>query len=219
MNDEYDEYWDGYGEFNNEIDSFRESLKTAVKKEITDELAKLRTENRDLRDKVANLDSLEKEAQNKIRQAQNELDTATHRAASMKADEMFKYLEETKYIVTRVPHDQPKCGKCNDDRKLPFIYPSGKEGHEMCECAKAKYEWEPGEAIGTSIDIRNRDLMIWYRPYSTREDDYHSMSGDIKKPYNGEDFETIESDKYKILFNDKATASRFAAYLNTLKTN
>lgn len=214
-----DEYWDEYGEFNEAIGSLRESLKTTVKKEITDELTKLRTENKELKGRVSNLDQLEKEAQDKVRLAQNKYDSAAREAAYMRADELFKYLEDTKYMVTQVSHGQDKCDKCNDERKLLFTYPSGKDGYEMCSCHAQVYQWEATPAIGTSVDVRDKNLRVWYKPFST-DDNYHSMSGDIRRPYNGEDFGDLAKAniRYGLLFNDEETAGKYADWLNTKGT-
>jgi hypothetical protein len=210
-----DDYWEDYGEFNEEIESLRESLKTTVKGEIKKELESLRKENRELKGKVANLDKLEKEAKEIKRKADNEYETAVKRANYLKADELFKYLEETKYTVRHVSYTTSKCEKCNDDRNLLFTYPSGKEGVEKCpDCGFARYHWKVDVAIGTSIDIRNGELMIWYKPFSYKDDNYHSMSGDIKKLYKGEDFEAIKNNKYSILFGDEETAQKYADFLN-----
>lgn len=211
-----DEYWEDYGEFNQEIETFRESLKVAVKDEIKKELETLRVDNKSLRDKVAHLDSLEKEAEATKRKAEYEYESAVKRAGYLKADELFKYLEETKYMLSRRSGLLPKCDNCDEKRHVPFTYPSGKESYEICvTCGTPKYEWEVDTAIGTSIDIRSGDLIIWYKPFSTRdEDDYHSMSGNIKKLYNGESFEQLVEDNYQLLFNDEETAQKYATYLN-----
>lgn len=209
-----DEYWDDYGEFNEEIESLRESLKTAVKSEVRKELESLRTENKTLKEKVSNLDTLEREARDIKRKADNEYETAVRRANHAKADEIFKYLEDTKYGVTRNSYQLPKCDKCDKDRLMTFTYPSGKVGTERCvDCGVMQYAWETTTLVGTEVDIRRGELMVWYKPYSTREDDYHSMSGSVRKLYNGEDFEDITRD---YMFNDEAKAKEYAEYLNSI---
>lgn len=215
MNDE--EYWDEYGSYDSAAAELKETLIGSVKKEIAEKIAKLEQENAELKGKQKNLNVLEAKAKQKAAQLDREIAGAERSVRYKKAKDLFREIAETKYITIYEHYMPDKCAKCDDKRQLPFIYPSGKEGYENCpDCGSTRTKYVVTEAIGTSVDIRDGDLMIWYKPYRSWEDEeYHSMSGDIKTPYKGQDFADLN--QYRTLFNDKDTAQKYADYLTEKK--
>jgi hypothetical protein len=207
-----DDYWGDDSQYDSEIEALKDSLKSSVKAEIKKELETLRKDNRDLKVKLDNLDSLEKQAQSKARELERAIENAERSAKRKRAKELFAEIATEKYLVTSESYFEEKCGKCNDERKLVFTYPSGKEGLEVCNtCGYQQYRRVVTEAIGTSVDIRDGELMVWYKPFSKNDDDYHSMSGTIYKKYTGQPYE----DKiYSYLFETREDAQGYADFIN-----
>lgn len=212
-----EEYWDDYSTYDQTVTELKQTLLDSVKKEIKGTIHSLETENKQLKERLSNLDSLEKEAQSKLHQAEQEFRTASRRALSVTAKELLLAIKEPVFMVDCSFVEKDKCSDCNDDRKLPFVYPSGKPGLERCQCASPYQKFAVTPAIGKSVDIKwwggKREIMIWYGPHKLEDSDDSSLSGDIKEKYDGRDFSKVN--RYSTLFTDEETANKYAEWLNS----
>lgn len=216
-----DEYWDDYGEFNEEIENLRTTLKTTVKEEITKELERLRKENSELKSKQQNLVQLEAEASRLVTQAQREFESAKQRGLQVRAKELLEQLSVPAYRVVVHYVARPKCDKCNDKRQLEFTYPSGRLGAETCNvCGSSKGVYSVVDAIVVEAKISRwggkRELVTWYAPYYEDKDsgddaDVIRGSSDVRF-YKDEPFEKLGTGTN---FRDHDKAQEFADYLNS----
>ena len=210
------DYWDDYSEYDNTAEELKASLLVSVKQEVKDKIEKLQRENAELKEKQKNLTLLEQEVSRKTSQLDRDIRNAERTVKNAKAKELFKEIAETKYMLTNKSFTKDKCDKCNEKRKLTFTYPSGKVGEETCDvCGSTDYRAVVTEALGVSIDVRSGELIVWYKPYKYWDDDeYSSMSGEVKKPYTGQDFTEMDKSRYSYIFTDKSDAQKYADYLN-----
>jgi len=149
----YEDYYETTSEFDQEMERIKEHLRKAVKEETQQELAKLRTENRDMAGKLANLEALERAVFNERVGYENKLRNveATARRTVQKEGlrKLMELLREPRYRVTIAWDPQPKCGNCDEDRKLHYTTPRGREASESCECDVKVKRWETEELGST----------------------------------------------------------------------
>ena len=200
-------------------DEILQAMKAAVmkniKREILDEMERLRKENEELsefRDQrtiyQAELRKAKMEYERKAAQAVKE-------ARQARLLELFGGTPESGWKVDYKREYIEKCDKCDNERKLHFKAPSGKEMTEPCpHCAKFKYKHSPEEiplvSFGLGYKNWRKGELIRYYQY-TEETDYDSgTSSNVYK--SGTPFEKIN--KYGIVFTDKKTCEEYCAWLN-----
>lgn len=163
------EYGDYFGEssaFDQEVDGFKEALRKAVKQEITDEMESLRETVKEQAEKLKNLTALELAAEQKRNGYERKLDHAERDAlAKVRKEGIRKLLDvlaEPRYRIDTERKPQPKCNKCNEERRLRYTTPRGKVAYEPCECSATTLVWVVAEQYVHEISKRSGELVIWY---------------------------------------------------------
>jgi hypothetical protein len=226
----YYDYEDYYGEpskFEQQIEEFKDSLFNAVKQEHKDKMDQLIKENQELQEVKKNWKAVESEYKSKIRELENEKSKLELNAKRMRLDELFEGEFNT---ILYSPDDifvyASKCDKCDDNRKVKFLSPSGKEMEEDCECGKAYRKYITHSYYCTEFRVNRRKekgempLLMWYKKYSDYSSDYDGYTYDssnlVKKIYSPDlDFETIYNDyKYSIYFKNEEDCQKYCDWLN-----
>lgn len=207
------------------IESIKEKLRTEVKQEILDELAKLRKTNGELRAKVKNLAELERasiiakgEYEHKAKQAER---TAKSEANQLAANELLAVIAAPKFTVANIYTKKPKCDKCDGQRRLNYKTPSGRESYEMCVCNGSDDSYGVVEQMVKTISKdRYKKLMVWYivsakfMATDKEEDDY--IGAEILR-HPKESIVAME-DAYSLYgFDTRESAQALADYMNTKK--
>ena len=120
---------------------------------------------------------------------------------------------------------KPKCDKCDENRKIHFSSPSGREYEEDCECAKRYLKYLPKPYYCTEFRVNRHKtkenpypLMMWFKKYNDYSDDYDGYTYDAsdlcRSIYNGEDFNEIEKRKTYTYFRDEEDCQRYCDWLN-----
>lgn len=224
---DYEDYYGEPSEFEQQIDEFKDSLFNAVKQEHKDKMDKLEKENNELQEVKENWKSLENEYKSKILELKNEKSKLELNAKRMRLEELFEgefntilYSPSDIYVYVN------KCDKCDDNRKVKFISPSGKELEENCECGKAyrKYTTHPYYCsefrVNRNRKVEEMPLLMWYKKYKDYDSDYDGYTYDnsdlVRKIYSQDmDFETIFNDyKYSIYFRNEEDCEKYCDWLN-----
>lgn len=206
------------------IESIKEKLRTEVKQEILDELAKLRKTNGELTTKVKNLAELERasiiakgEYEHKAKQAER---TAKSDAAQLAANELLAVIATPKFTVDSIYTKKPKCDKCDGKRRLNYKTPSGRESYEMCDCNGSDHSYEVVEQMVKTISKdRYKDLIVRYvvsREFMAslnREGD-HIRSTILSQPRS---LEAMEGNYSEYGFDTRESAQALADHMNTKK--
>lgn len=224
---DYEDYYSEPSEFEQQIDEFKESLMKVVKEEHQNEINRLRKENEDLQETKKNFNSIKKDYESKIRELENEKQKLESNAKRMRLEELFE--GEFNVILYR-PYDKTmyhqKCNKCDDDRKVKFSSPSGKEYKEDCNCAKGFRKYSPSPYYCSEFRVnRRRDkgelpLLMWYKKYNDYSSDYDGYTYDssdlIKTIYSEDmDYETIKKEySYSIYFKSEVDCQKYCDWLN-----
>ena len=212
------DYYEDLSPFDEEVESFKESLRAAVKKETQTELDTLRTANREMTGKLADLDALERAAEAMKRSYEQKLHNAESTARrTVQKEGLHKLLEllrEPRYRVKRSWDLDPQCGNCDENRQLRYTTPRGKEAFESCECATRSSLWTVEELLVHEVARRNGQLLAWYHPASRYFDDDAVSSPDVLKSADGIALETMLEHPRDYGFSTEEAALALAEALN-----
>lgn len=213
----YDEFYENTTPFDEEIEAFKDHLRQAVKEETQKELDRLRAENRDMTDRLANLTGLERAAKEMVRRYEQKLHnaevTARHTVQKEGLRKLLELLREPRYRVDRSWELGPKCGKCDEGRRLRYTTPRGNEAFESCECASRNGNWTVEEMLVHEVAKRSSGLLAWYHPASSYfNDDLGSPT--VLKSADGVPLEEMEKNPRDYGFTTEAAAQALADALN-----
>ncbi|SDK80663.1 hypothetical protein [Arthrobacter sp. ok362] len=218
---DYDDYYGNTSPFDEEVESFKAALRAVVKQETQDELETLRTANREMTGKLANLNKLERAAEAAQRDYERKLSQAEQMARrTVEKEGLAKLLElfrEPRYRVHIVWDTQPKCVKCDENRKLRYTTPRGNVGFEACECFVQTQRWEVEETVVHEVARRGGKLLVWYHGTSRYFDDDSVGSPTVLKSPDGASLAELSQDPRGYGFPDADTAQELADALNEAK--
>ena len=209
------------GEFDEKIEELKNELRESVKKEIKDELEKLRKENKKLQDIKENFESVKKDYERKKAECNRAMQNAEHKAKQARLKELMDCFKITLWSVRWDYQYKKKCDKCNFQRYVKVTLPSGKMADDDCECGIGKLVYYPQEQILYRLSDGYRQLMAWYIPRSNAEDDTFTYTKDVKVIIDHDkDFEEIDEKKLQgTFFTTKEECQEFCDYMNEKEEN
>lgn len=165
----YDDFYEP-GEYDKQIEELKEALRTSVKQEIRDEIEQLRTDNRDMRLKLKELDHLTLEAKREKRHYELAYERAQAQArAEIKRESaaaLLDELTEPMYTVVAETRFGPKCDRCDEERWITYTTPLGRTANERCDCAgKRVTSYHVTECAAWSASHRHGELVVWHVPH------------------------------------------------------
>ena len=184
-----------------------EAIKEGVRRDIKDEMERLRKENAELqqykqeRQEVENIKKwYESRLQTEVEAYKRELRTA-------KIKELFGDYIVIGWGVKQKITLPPKCDKCDQDRYVHFKSPSGKDLREPCKCAQGEKVFYPEELELVRFYQGRERIIRYYAPLKTDDDDFRDKRNSI---YNGEPFDQVSL--WSIVFLDKETCEKYCAW-------
>lgn len=158
-----EEFYHEPSEFEMMVDEFKGSLMNAIKDEYIKEMDRLRKENNDLQEVKRNFDQIKRDFEQKKREFAAEYETKKSQVRRERLSELMQDCEVELYTVGSTNKYKPKCEKCDDERKIHFKTPSGRDTYEMCECSNRIYVYEPIPTLMSSFSIRDGKGHAWYK--------------------------------------------------------
>lgn len=167
------------------FEELKRVLLGTLKEEIKTELEHLRKENEELRPYKEDRDRLQRELQTVQANCKRRVEDAERKARAAALDELFGDCVVDAWKVGREYTKRPKCDKCDENRKLHYTTPRGRQMTEDCECAECFVKYVPKQAIMArfklhpNVPVKNQDdpnafsrpVFRWYTTeYSTIED-------------------------------------------------
>lgn len=210
-----EEFYYEPSEFDQKIDEFKEYLSESVKKEFQEEMDRLRKENADLQEIKANYKQIKDDYEAKKRELDFEKSNLKNQVRRERLNDLMKDFEVIMFRARTKSVRQPKCEKCDSNRRIKYTTPLGKTAYEDCTCSISDSVYYPEEYICKSFSI-NRDgnkLSAWY--IVDDKDDYASydFSTFAKVVYNdGMDYKGLNT--YDTFFKTKEECQSFCDYLN-----
>lgn len=170
-------YWDDGdyfepGEFGEKIEELKNELRESVKKEINDEIEKLRKENKELQGIKRNFESVKKDFERKKDECDRAIRNAESKAKQARLKELMEHFKVTLWAVSWDYRYKKKCDKCDKYRRIHVTLPSGKVVDDECICRVSKKVYYPKENALYELCERNRKLMAWYREKGNKGEEY-----------------------------------------------
>jgi len=177
---------------------------------IKDENARLKKANQILLDEQSNIRN--KEHQLEIRKSDLIRQVKRERLSQLMSDfQLVMYRSKATYPK------KPKCDKCDDNRKIKFYSPSGKQMEESCSCDKGKETFIPVEHICTEFKVSRDDgvMLMWYKENHEKDYDWYGYdcSDLVRSVYKGETFKDL--DNYNTYFKSKELCQEYCDWLNS----
>ena len=213
---DYGDYYDEPSEFEQQIEEFKNSLYDCVKKEHKDAMAKLEKENKELQETKKNFDAIKTEYNNKLRELNIKLETAERDAKILKLNDLMQELKQILWQVKTTKVYDRKCDKCNNNRKIKFLSPSGKVFEEDCQCGIGVVKYLPYQYELYSFQQDRNSVDKWYRKSSYHDDDYYTE--DSKRVdflvKTEEDFVSIPERMYNVFFETEELCMKYCDIKN-----
>jgi hypothetical protein len=220
-----DDYFYEQSENDIVMSEIRDIFKKMVKKEILDELEALRTENAELRqyrDERKTYEAKIREAEYKCQVA---IEKAQREANSTRIHNLFGEMLTVGYMITSNNKKRHKCDKCDDQRRIAYTTPLGKQTYEVCDCDGYDYFYEPKEVEMVRFSIRKRwndnENVVRYfhharNTYDDKEDENNYDR--VTWVYNNEPFEELAKNSYYgVVFLDRDKCQEYCDWCNEQK--
>ena len=207
--------WNDYyepSEFDEAVEEFKDAIRRNVRQELQDEIEQIKKENAELREVKENWDKIKR----KHEQAIYELCLAKEQAKKeVYKERLAEFLRRFSYVGYRPDADfvyGPKCDKCDEDRKIHFVSPMGKEMMEDCSCAKARIVYNPKEVHLFSFTALGKDSIIHY--FERFDIDINSARYEyVTEFYDDLPEKFDEVNQYRAVFKNKADCAEYCKWL------
>lgn len=212
-----EEFYNEPSEFEQQIKEFKSSLLDSVKKEYKDKMERLEKENAELQDVKKRMDEIERNYKRKEQELSWERQNLESKVRRERLSKLMGDLQVELYTVGSKSHKRPKCNKCDENRRIPYTTPLGKETYESCDCSKNIHVYEPAPITLNSFSIRDGKGNAWYKVKEDRSDEWLEYYSDS---INGSELITSEEQfesigyAYKTLFKDIEIAQKYCDYKN-----
>lgn len=207
--------WEDYyepSEFEKEIQNLKQSIRDSVKKEIKDEMDRLRAENAELREVKENWEEMKKEHEKAVRDLRLAKEDSEWLAKRTRAKDILAELAVIGYRLSAKYETGPKCDKCDQYGYRHFISPLGREMKEECTCKKAKKVLSPCEVMLIDFFVGEKVSGVYYEREKDSEDyDRYNMRADVYKELP-DDLGKIN--EYRAVFINKDDCQRYCDEMN-----
>ena len=214
---DYDDFYENYSEFDQQIDEFKQSLMLGVKKDFLAEMEKIKKENVELQSIKNNWKNIQEEYRRKESSLESAKSNAMWEAKKMRLSELMKDRELVVYKTDSKYTDKPKCDKCNENRVIKYITPLGKDAQENCECANKNVEYFPIPYVvyEFKIDEYDHKLSMWYKKIKYNNRDEERFEGDSVSGHEifNENME-YKDVGYHTVFKTQEECQKYCDYLN-----
>ena len=223
-----DDYFAEPNEFEEQIEEFKQSLKDSVKDEIKERITSLEGQLAELKKFRDERNAFVREYEAKVREAQKEArDAKIHAKVAedkWKKARLHELLGEYLTVGWKVGSSfeiGEKCDKCDDNRRIHFLSPSGKKLSEECACAKRYYRYFPKEAKLAKMWVRtknfhsgiNNDLYNRYYEVTENFDGDCDVYQETSTVYTS-DFKCEDVNSYRAVFMKKEDCQRYCDWKN-----
>ncbi len=222
MYDYDEEFFYEPSEFEAKIDEFKQSLLDVVRTDYKTEMERLRTENAELQEVKKNFEQIKNDYKHKEQQLQYDRNNMEQKIRGARLAELMKNLEVTLYRADYKTVLGNKCDKCNSNRQIEFIAPSGKTMAEPCECATKKIVYRPGEQILKEFrTYRNndRELIAWYSQYQDDGEGFTLNSSTVVKVIYSDGMNFSDLERYSTFFRSEEDCQKYCDWLTEKEEN
>ena len=220
---DYEDFYDSYSPFDQQIDEFKQSLLQSVKDEYVKELDRLRKENEELQEVKTNFEKVKYDYSIKKQELQREYDELKRNVRREYIGQLMKDTEVEYFgVESQRKSTKEKCNKCNNNRYIEYKTPLGKAASEKCDCDRPINEFFVTSIILKSLSFRDGKAQAWYKvkgeyDKKPRHDDwleYYDDSIHSNKLIKDESEFKKVSYYGSTMFETKELAEKYAEYRN-----
>ena len=226
---DYDDYWLEPSEFDQQVEEFKDSLRNSVKDEIKEKIASLENELVEIKEFRDEKDKFIREYESKIREAKREVEAANRLVKESeekwKKARLHQLLGDYLTIGWKAGSSWEygeKCNKCDENRKIHFTSPQGKEYTEDCQCAKRYYRYFPKETTLSKIYGRKKNFRwddkgetdFYNRYYTVTDDDDYDRYELADEIYTSSDIDYKKVNSYRAVFLNEEDCQKYCDWRN-----
>jgi len=212
------------------LDEFVGKMRDALTSKARDEIELLRRENDELKDKNKKLREQEFAVKQKERELEEKEKYLERDFLRKKFEDLLQpFLDNVEvFYASHEAHEQPKCGYCDDNRKLLFTAANGQTAFRNCGCNEKKYRYEPKKVRFRIINLykSSRNGREYVASAEFRKHEYDSAETMIVEPkaliknYTDDVPEMAKSFNYydhAVVFTSVEECQKYCDYLNQQK--
>lgn len=207
----WEEFYEG-SEFDRQIEEFKDALREDVKRETLEEIEQLQKELAELRDFKVRKDEIEKEYREKMRAAQIAAADAEHKWKNARLHTLLGEYLVGGFTVKCEFIRGPKCSKCDENRRIHFQSPSGRDMSERCLCDVSVKRHIPVPIELYRIDAEKsygKDEFVFAREGSSGYGDVYYARNIVRDLDHPEKIDTCSA-----MFLDKELCQKYCDWLN-----
>ncbi|ASN71819.1 hypothetical protein 7S4_33 [uncultured Caudovirales phage] len=204
-------------EFEQQVDELKATLLNSVKDEFKEEMERLRKENAELQEVKQRMKEMENEHKRKLYDLDYEKRNLESKVRQERLDALLKGFEVELYTIGYKSYRAPKCDKCDENRRIHYKTPLGKETYETCDCGNYINVYEPMPTLLKEFSIRSGEGVVWYEVRDSGN--CYEHLGYYDDSINGKEMITSEEQfegkgTYKVLLQTKELAQKYCDYIN-----
>lgn len=164
----YEDFYEP-SEYDEMVEEFKNTLRESVKQEWKDRMAKLEAENKELQEVKKNFKAIKDDYENAKRNCEAEknraLVNAKREAHKARLSELLGDTQVNYWKITTERIQKPKCDKCDNNRRIKYITPMGREATEYCSCYDGGTRYIPNQMTMYEIKLYNtydEKASIWF---------------------------------------------------------
>ena len=206
-----EDFYEG-SEFDRQIEEFKDALREDVKRETLEEIERLKKELDELRGFKERKDEIEKEYREKMREAKIAAAEAEQKWKNARLHTLLGEYLVGGFTVKCEFIKGPKCSKCDENRRIHFKSPSGRDMSERCLCdvSVKRYITVPIELFSIEAGkFSAKDNFVFSR-YATEDyGDYYYAKNIVSDLDHPEKIDT-----HSAMFIDKELCQKYCDWLN-----
>lgn len=218
-----DDFYNEPSEFEIQMEEFKKSLAKAIRSEFLEEMKRLKKENRNLQGIKEHFEQIKMDYERKKLECDRAIREAEDKAKRMKVDELMKRFKTFFWMPDWEYLYGPKCDKCDKDRRIEVVLPSGKTVKDECQCGKSRMKvMIPERMVRYSLEDRDQGVVAWYIACGQEESKYYNLDhyGSVFAEKNmvqpGTSFDVLEKkgEHRPLLFSAREECLAYCEYLN-----
>lgn len=163
------------------VEELKTTLRKSIAKEWVEKMNELRRENNELQEIKENFEKIKRDYENKKQQCEIEKERVIRNAKRMRLKELMQDVQKSYWKISWIYAYTKKCNKCNENRKIIFNSPSGKECSEDCKCSIGKQIYVPMRVDIYEISLRNsydKTANVFFREQKGCNSNYYYQSAE-----------------------------------------
>lgn len=218
-----DDFYNEPSEFEIQMEEFKENLAKAIKSEFLEEMERLKEENRNLQGIKEHFEQIKRDYERKKSECDRTMREAEDKAKHMKTEELMEWFKTFVWTPDYKYLYGPKCDKCDKDRRIEVILPSGKTVNDECQCRKSERKVKfPKRMVRYLLEDRSSGIGAWYIECGEKGGRYYkleyasSVCAEKNMVQPGTCFDALEKmdDYKKLLFSTREECLAYCRYLN-----